>query len=149
MQISQLRCFNFPKLYTSSLNKAFQQFPVNLQTIHCNMRGISICFLINLFVCLSAEGQQMQAVTIKKVIPDSSQLLLRSNVPFTGLIAERTSILYSVKTIPASHYVNSLPFFCRKELQLEKALRFPVKVRMGSVEYTDRLEGKTRSVIAY
>ncbi len=47
-----------------------------------------------------------------------------------------------VKTIPASYYTNSLSFFCKKELQIEKAVKIPVKMRLGNVTYTDKLEGK-------
>lgn len=37
---------------------------------------------------------------------------------------------------------NDLAFFCKVEVQLEKAVSFPVKFRLGSVEYVDMLEGK-------
>ncbi|MEM6879069.1 MAG: hypothetical protein AAF544_10950 [Bacteroidota bacterium] len=40
--------------------------------------------------------------------------------------------------IPKDH----LAFFCRIELHLEKATRMPIKFRLGSVDYVDRLEGK-------
>ncbi|MEM8585200.1 MAG: hypothetical protein AAGF87_13060 [Bacteroidota bacterium] len=40
--------------------------------------------------------------------------------------------------IPKDH----LAFFCRIELHLEKAANIPIKFRLGSVDYVDRLEGK-------
>ncbi|MEL6629694.1 MAG: hypothetical protein AAFQ92_29705, partial [Bacteroidota bacterium] len=40
--------------------------------------------------------------------------------------------------IPKDH----LAFFCRVELHLEKAANIPIKFRLGSVDYVDRLEGK-------
>lgn len=40
--------------------------------------------------------------------------------------------------IPKDH----LAFFCLVELHLEKAARLPIKFRLGSVDYVDRLEGK-------
>lgn len=48
------------------------------------------------------------------------------------------------KQIPGNFYAKQLPFFCNKELQVQKAVGFPVKFRIGSVEYCDRLEGKNR-----
>ncbi|RFM29957.1 hypothetical protein DXN05_03005 [Deminuibacter soli] len=49
---------------------------------------------------------------------------------------------YPIRLIPANYYTNHLPFFCDKELKLEKAVKFPVKIRLGSVDYVDQLEGK-------
>ncbi len=39
-------------------------------------------------------------------------------------------------------YVDQLAFFCRLEIQLEKVTRFPIKFRLGEVQYTEALEGK-------
>lgn len=35
-----------------------------------------------------------------------------------------------------------MPFFCRIEHQMEQSARFPVKFRLGDVNYVDRLEQK-------
>lgn len=47
-----------------------------------------------------------------------------------------------LRVIPSSFYADHLGFFCRKELQIEKATKLPVRFRLGSLEYTDHLEGK-------
>jgi len=47
-----------------------------------------------------------------------------------------------VKILPPDHYVKGLGFFCKKELQLEKVTKIPFRFRLGSLEYTDQLEGK-------
>lgn len=39
---------------------------------------------------------------------------------------------------------NNLPALCRLEWKLEKAAGFPVKFRLGEVQYVDWLEGKGR-----
>jgi len=44
--------------------------------------------------------------------------------------------------VPGNFYAKQLPFFCSKELQVQKTVGFPIKFRIGSVEYCDRLEGK-------
>jgi hypothetical protein len=44
--------------------------------------------------------------------------------------------------IPGNFYAKQLPFFCNKELQVQKAVGIPIKFRVGSVEYCDKLEGK-------
>jgi hypothetical protein len=37
---------------------------------------------------------------------------------------------------------HDLAFFCRLEVRLERAVRYPVKFRLGEVQYTEGLEGK-------
>jgi hypothetical protein len=46
--------------------------------------------------------------------------------------------------LPKDFYAKQLPFFCRKELQVQKAVGIPIKFRVGSVEDCDKLEGKNR-----
>ncbi|MCB0662941.1 MAG: hypothetical protein KDC24_09390 [Saprospiraceae bacterium] len=48
----------------------------------------------------------------------------------------------TVGTLPQVYSVAELPVFCRVEVQIEKAVSFPVKFRLGSVEHVDWLEGK-------
>ncbi|MEM6317978.1 MAG: hypothetical protein AAF960_09925 [Bacteroidota bacterium] len=47
--------------------------------------------------------------------------------------------------IPAAYAYKDLAFFCKIEVQLEKAVKMPVKFRLGSVDYVDYLEGKKAS----
>ena len=50
----------------------------------------------------------------------------------------------AINQLPGNFYAKQLPFFCSKELQVQKAIGIPVKFRVGSVEYCDKLEGKNR-----
>jgi hypothetical protein len=44
--------------------------------------------------------------------------------------------------VPQAWCYSDLAFFCKIEVKMEKAIRFPVKFRLGDVGYVDRLEGK-------
>lgn len=46
--------------------------------------------------------------------------------------------------VSGNFYSKRLPFFCNKELQVQKAVGIPIKFRLGSVEYCDKLEGKNK-----
>ncbi len=43
---------------------------------------------------------------------------------------------------PLIYSYEDLAFFCKLEVQMEKKAKLPIKVRLGDVEYVDRLEGK-------
>lgn len=53
----------------------------------------------------------------------------------------KADTLLSVLHLPELQYMRT-PFFCRIESALEKKSRIPVRFRLGSVDYVNRLEGK-------
>ncbi len=50
--------------------------------------------------------------------------------------------LFLASVIPANFYTTHLPFFCDKELKLQKAIKIPLIFRVGSVVDCNKLEGK-------
>lgn len=46
--------------------------------------------------------------------------------------------------LPANYATQCYGFFCRQELKLDKVTPLPLRFRLGSVEETDRMEGKRR-----
>jgi hypothetical protein len=52
----------------------------------------------------------------------------------------------SLCPLPQNFYKQGLGYFCKKELQLQKATSLPFFIRLGSKEYVDYLERKPNAL---
>jgi hypothetical protein len=71
--------------------------------------------------------------------------LLSTTMPVKRPMSDSIKNPSSFTVISPNFYAQNLAFFCKKELQFEKATKINFKFRLGSVQYTDWLEGKSRT----
>ncbi|MBS1601354.1 MAG: hypothetical protein JST42_01710 [Bacteroidetes bacterium] len=107
---------------------------------------------------LGLRAQPPRAIPVDKMVPERLQLQRTPelavlpaghlSVPLTGRLSFN---LQTGQAAPpplltvnggGAYYVNHLGFFCKKELFLEKTIHIPVRLRLGSLDYVNRLEGK-------
>jgi hypothetical protein len=107
-----------------------------------------IKFIVVLFFCFSAKvfsqtetsSLQFEKMNLKsKTVTTYSYFIKSLKVP------EKKEVQYPTKhvlMIPVNWYSQQFGFFCRQELSFEKATRLPVRFRLGSLDYCNRMEGK-------
>jgi hypothetical protein len=104
---------------------------------------------INLFLYLFSKGQAISPVKSPSKSADSLHQIIAiydHNPVSIAPVAMKTRQAPTI-FMASNYYTSTLGFFCQKEIQLEKALKFPVKFRLGSVAYTDKMEGKGKSIV--
>jgi hypothetical protein len=47
-----------------------------------------------------------------------------------------------IRSISRSLYADQMGFFCKKEWKMEKATGLPIRIRLGSLAYVNKMEGK-------
>jgi len=111
------------------------------------------CLLISCFsvFCFGLPAQNVYQISGKSLVELKQEQLDSPVFFFTNLrlltlnfaTTSSETLTQKVKTLSLSEtYWEELGFFCKMEIKMEQKARFPVKFRLGTVDYVDRLEGK-------
>ena len=88
-----------------------------------------LAFNLTFVATVFAQAKNTDTTTYNK-----KQLPLTGNVKLTAITPQHV--------LPQNYNAKNLPFFCRKEWQIEKATKLPIRFRLGSVADCNKLEGK-------
>ncbi len=97
-----------------------------------------ICSIALFLFCVSnnTSAQSPPVLQYKPLILKKENNLSKKNV------FNSTDQRLFKNLLSSNYYTQNLGFFCKKELAVEKYFKVPLRVRLGSVQQCDYLEGK-------
>jgi hypothetical protein len=97
------------------------------------MKRVKILFFCMIFVDIAASAQvnSLQTNTVKGY----------NKYVFSKTVTILPPIVAG-SMIQSNFYVSNLGFFCKQELKIQSLTGIPLKLRLGSVQYCDWMEGK-------
>lgn len=113
---------------------------------------ITSFLLFTLCITVSAQQQSVEKFSYlngKSIFLEGKIFHLgASNFPVNKMKKTPGGPFFSgiVTPLAGNYYSNGLGFFCRKEWQLEKTTAIPLRFRLGSLAYTNYLEGKPNAL---
>jgi hypothetical protein len=104
-----------------------------------------IVVLLPILISNHLEAQNKQWSVVPK-----PAVFQKNPVSGPGLMPQKTTALYTPSlaqktvsaVISADYYTRHFGYFCKKELQFEKATSIPLRFRLGGLDYVNKLEGK-------
>lgn len=87
-------------------------------------------------------GSQLHAQSPRFTLLTEAQKTISGNSVSTNMLPKNPLIQAIVAPIPKAYCYDDLAIFCKLEVKLEQRFKFPVKIRLGEVNYVEMLEGK-------
>ena len=95
-------------------------------------------------------SNHLQAQNKQWTVVPQPTIFQKNQVLGARLMPYKTTFLYSPLLSPtpvpaiisADFYTRHFGYFCKKELQFEKATSIPLRFRLGGLDYVNKLEGK-------
>ncbi|MFN7118231.1 MAG: hypothetical protein ACK4TA_15630 [Saprospiraceae bacterium] len=102
---------------------------------------IAVFIIINHVAQAQISGKSIPELR-REALATTPVLMPSLYAPIPALNITSFKFLNAKPSVPIVYSYHNLAFFCKVEVKLEKAVKLPVKFRLGDVEYVDRLEGK-------
>jgi hypothetical protein len=124
-----------------------------------------ILLVLSLFVIQKAQSQTC-GLTLKTMTPPQyfQETKSKNTIDNVGLYRFKNTTIFNYqdsfylnqytkyKATPSvfapvsfAFSVNNLPFFCKLEYKMGVEKQYPLKIRLGDVQYVDQLEGKNKN----
>jgi hypothetical protein len=108
--------------------------------------SLILVFLLSVAI-VNAQQTSMTLGYVKMAFLRPTSLFNYSNIGQTKfnyfiISKQNAEIKFAPSSISSTYYTEHLGMMCKEELKLEKVIKFPVKIRLGSKDQVDYLEGK-------
>ena len=94
-----------------------------------------------IFICAAVMTQRLEAQGITTT-KNSSYTFLKQKHDLASLSSFDLVKGKTLKPVGENLYTQHLGFFCRQEIKMEQQIKVPLKIRLGSTDYCNWLEGK-------
>lgn len=111
-----------------------------------NTMRISLIFFIASFFpgVTVVKAQSSQMLLPMQKLPAHKYILPEPQTAFLFSLPDSAKTLSPNNYLPLDFYSTHLGVMCKMELKLEKGTKLPLRIRLGSKDQVDYLEGKYR-----